>query len=711
EPKDCARGRVSRVEFGPIVAIARSQAACFEQVKGGFVSKGPVTLNGMILSFPDNGKITIEPTDNHLYSTSATMNVSGFQVPVGKYDMRPLGAQANRAVKVTTGRLDPPGSAAKVGGLTVNAVDYSLSKDDDGTAKLTWDISAPDAFSSPARQRTGKPRPEDALSFSWAISTSGADGPNFTGRATIARALFKGAIEVNNLVIGFDTRSGTWNGGLTVLMPGGSPSVSATVAMGPGGLRQLALAAQQINRPIGTTGIFLQKLGGEYNGLTAAPFLSLSGGVSAGPAIKVLGFNGQLIGVDGQLKISLTASPDVEISGTGSLANFKIADGSVKYATNTGLATFSGDVAATFPGGGLAWSVRDGTLNDPQLGFSLLGTGEARLWGLRKTVSVTAMKGGGMACWGTAPKRAGVSFGWGSNQLSHIGEGACDIGSLRKANLRHLRAGGGSGVQTVRLAAQPIAAFEVVGQGAPPQIALITPTGTSTEIRAAVDSKDLVAWRDESRNTLHVIVYDPAPGDWKLTPLAGSAPLASVAWANALPQPKVTATLRGGQLRVALQPQPDQQVRLVEKGKFGQRTIATIERSKQLRVKPAAGVGGSRRIVAQVLQDGLLRDVKTLVRYTAKTSQVPSPRQLKITRRAGTATLAWRGSVKEYVVVGALSGGRRPVWVTKRPALTIKGLRAGDTGTLQVIAVGADRRRSAPATIRLRASRATRAAR
>ena len=246
------------------------------------------------------------------------------------------------------------------------------------------------------------------------------------------------------------------------------------------------------------------------------------------------------------------------------------------------------------------------------------------------------------------------------------------------------------------------ATFRVTGAGAVPDVDLIGPAG-----QVVTPDADFPYAASAVR---YLSVAAPPVGRWTVRARPGSALIAELAVSRDRTAPKVTGarvtgTARARTLAYRATFADDQAVTFVERGRAGSRVLgAASAGAKRLRFTPGPGPGGPRQIVAQLIQDELVREEVVVARYTAP----PPPRlgtaaALRV-RRAGTSVvLTWRP--------GANAAAQRLVVRVPRGPL-VSRLLGGRAG--RAVVAGIDGRRLTAAVTALgrdgRAGRAARAA-
>jgi len=139
----------------------------------------------------------------------------------------------------------------------------------------------------------------------------------------------------------------------------------------------------------------------------------------------------------------------------------------------------------------------------------------------------------------------------------------------------------------------------------------------------------------------------------------------------------------------------DQAVTFVERGRAGSRVLgAATAGAAQLRFTPGPGPGGPREIVAQLMQDGLVRQEVVVARYTApQPPRVGKATGLRV-RHAGTSVVVtWRP--------GANAAAQR--LVVRVPNGPLVSQLLGGRASRAVVA-GVDRRRVTAAVTAIAAS-------
>lgn|GEM_PF-5177462 len=249
----------------------------------------------------------------------------------------------------------------------------------------------------------------------------------------------------------------------------------------------------------------------------------------------------------------------------------------------------------------------------------------------------------------------------------------------------------------------PFEMVGVTGGGAPPDVVVTAPDGTSFTTTPGPPhvQGDALVITSPHDDTTYIAIVRPSAGSWTVAPAGSSAPFTQVRAAAGRPDPQVSATVtRAGGGRRALHwrvvPQPGMRVRFVEQGAGADAVIGTANgTSGTILFTPADGLAGRRTIVAEVSQDGLPRTTVELATYQAPGRRLPArPSGLSAARSGGVLSLRW-GPVAlahGYAVRAVLPDGRRLLLVepASHRAATVTGLYPVDGGRVEVRAVLAD---------------------
>jgi hypothetical protein len=364
---------------------------------------------------------------------------------------------------------------------------------------------------------------------------------------------------------------------------------------------------------------------------------------------------------------------------------------------------------------------------DRNVDFNLEGSGKITAPGNLSLNANAVVSGKGVAACGKigvpfGTYRAGIGQKWANKRWDVLG-GNCDIGpyqSVYEENAKGARAAQAAQTTTLRVARdQPLQTFAFVGRDAPPKVTLIGPDGTRIVTPAGADSvhnPSSLIIQDPSAKTTHMLVAKPAAGAWKVELAPGSSPLADVLGAEALPKPDVKATIGGGgdrrTLRWRLTPRAGQVVRFVEEGPDVARVLGTTSKAAgRLSFVPGEGFGRTRRVVAVVEQDGLVRDRIAVARFAAPAPGPARPKRVSVRRSGSSLRVSWTPvrRVQGYDVTvrdagGAVTrtapGGRRVLVVRNvsdraRVRVSVRGFATGHrAGNARTVTLAAPRRKA-----------------
>ncbi|WP_028064846.1 hypothetical protein [Solirubrobacter soli] len=267
----------------------------------------------------------------------------------------------------------------------------------------------------------------------------------------------------------------------------------------------------------------------------------------------------------------------------------------------------------------------------------------------------------------------GAGYAWGG-ALKFMA-GTCDVGTWRA-----VRAGASAaspGARRVTLpGGQRGVLVAVRGIGRAPVVTLRGPGGVTVRTPADVDgmvsTRRAVAFANRGEKTTYVVLATPRGGRWTVEPASGSQ-IAEVKAASMRPAAKVTASLRGNSLRYRIPRVKGQTVTFEERGRGVAHALGTVRTGGRgtLRFTPADGAGGTRRIVATVLQDGLPRKRMTVATFKAPARAKPGqPGAVKVAVGAGgkTRASASAAGAARGAAATAAAASSRGLTITWKPA-------------------------------------------
>jgi hypothetical protein len=634
------------VTVKPIVAKPLGPA-CFTatRIDGANVRAitGPALVNGIRIEPRPGSRLAIEQrgTEWHVFTTGrADLRFGSIDWPIpARIDWSGTRNAALSRVNVAAAERT---KHLKVLGLSVgDPPELEFSDDNGGQTRVAVTLKLPPIFR--AVPVAGAPDTRTSVTFGW--KTSNDLGVSFTGKATAAE-LWLGPLNVKSLSLGFDTTLDTFTGTATLKLPGADTEFLAAVELGADGfldtLRRLKLEASGINKPLGATGLFLQRFGGEM-GATAKGDLELSSvaAISAGPELDYPGvFTGRVFALEGGVKLTLADPWTIEATGAGKVVEVGLADGSVKY-TSGGNVELGGKLDLSAGGYGLLAQIGDAWIGtaDHAGDFSIAGSGTVTLPGMvgerfNGQMEALISSVGVATCFGKPEHRVGVTRRWG--QDAKTWDGGCDLGPFVRS------APAGASAAQAAVTAFDVArgarlrAVRVTGRDAPSPLVLAGPGGE--RIEAPADGRPLQTPRalivqDPERRTTSALLYDPKPGRWTAT-TTGAVELAAGLPATRV---RVRVTGRGARrvLRWRAKLPAGHALRLSETIAGHGRALATTRRGRG-RVRFAAlPRGGRHEVVATLLYRGLPRTQRAAAFFTA-----PAPRLRGLRRVRGK--VVWR---------------------------------------------------------------------
>jgi hypothetical protein len=529
-----------------------------------------------------------------------------------------------------------------------------------------------------------------AVTSSTTFTTDNDNGADFSGLELKLAKVTALALELKNVQLKWQ-QGGTWAGAATlVLRTAKSLEVGAGFGIKEGGFDYLRGSIGNLNKPIGS-GIFLQSIGFEVKD---SP-LQLAGsiGVSAGPSVAGV----KAVSVGGTLRATLADPFIVEIRGTAEVADrFKLGEAFVSY-SSTGLFQFGAKADWDFWRLSLGGSV-DGWVDGFQA-FNVEGSLRACLdvWGPDPCGSAKGiLSSRGIAgCVGVYGYYVGAGATWNFDFDAFTG---CDLAPYREVKPEQARASA-----TLTRSRLPkglrSAAWEVTAEGDPTGVTLAGPNGQSVTVSrdAPVVQNDRFYAQLRQDGTTFVLVNKPAAGVWTLSD-DGASPVRLVREARGLPEPSVSARVRGrGRSRVLswnARRIPGQRVTFAEIGRGVRNAITTTKAARgSARFRLADGPAGRRRIVALVEQNGLPRTTLTAGSYRAPGTLRPGrPRALKAQRRKSRLVVTWRPRPAgfRHAVYFRLSDGRRIVKVVsaKRRRVVLKSVPRRVSARIKVQGLG-----------------------
>jgi hypothetical protein len=303
--------------------------------------------------------------------------------------------------------------------------------------------------------------------------------------------------------------------------------------------------------------------------------------------------------------------------------------------------------------------------------------------------------------------KGGAGYTWSKKDLDLM-LASCSIGKWVLA--RPSQAGGYYLIPVP--ADMPAFTVRMHGKDAPPMVDLVGPDGRrivmdNYEGGGFVKGSHLIATNPDD-NTTSIMVTNPAAGEWKIEPHAGSSAITEVDRAYAEPEPTLGAGVGGTgykrTLGYAYGVNAGQKITFVERGERTTQVlgVATPGHCKaqpggieaditmacgQLKFTPGHGPAGQRQIVAVIEQDGRPRDEKIVATYTAPKDRLPGrPRLLRARRSGSNVLVRWVAvpGATGYTASVTTSDGRKLSFAPANAKKAIKVAGVGRDTTVRI---------------------------
>ncbi len=494
------------------------------------------------------------------------------------------------------------------------------------------------------------------------------------------------------------------------------------VEIDEGKLQSFKIGASELNKPLGSSGIFLQKLAAEIK--TAAPYGGTGLiGITAGPKMKFLGKDVAAVDVDGSIQVSGEDTAKKVPAFFKAGGNFKIVTipvGNASFAYYFGQGT---DMSAS-----IGIGIPSGT-NDPgqpnYIGGSFRGwttarnfdmEGDARLkvLGLQLAGAKAVVSDYGMAGCLQVIAWVGGGIRWSDGRGEMLGGWSCNIGAYQRQRSAELMAERkGKALIDVDDDVRVIRVHAAEEEEAP-DVNLVDENGEVVMEAPDDDDEDGIAHFDdgaaisgsEDNMTAFVLEDDAGGGRFSLEEQPGSSSIERISFAGELPPHNVRARITGKGRKKVLHWRarniPHQTLQFTEVLPGG-REIPILETGKhrgKRKFLPAEGpkaFGVKRKLEVDVLQRfDTPRDEVVADRY--KIRRQPAPRKVKRLRtrwEPGEVVVRWRKSARaqSYEIAArplgsnavykahAPRGARRlklPVGTTDRLRITVTPISVQD---------------------------------
>jgi hypothetical protein len=700
--------------------------------------KGPVAINGIYVPLPATRVTEYDTGTSSVGIGKATVQVGPYRLP--GVDLAMTVPPRKPKVRVELGNYGLEGNVKALGGLPVGArVKGALL---DRKSEFAFELALPNVFTllskTPAR-------------ISVFVLNDNANGFRIDGASGKVPTAFLGPLEITDLSLEYRKADNTWNGGANLKLAELSPvALRASPEDHPDngfGLRdgRFDHAGAALDFPIPGAqpqifpGVFLRRIGFSI-GVNPTRFRG-TGTIAVGQVAEVDGELAAIFASQGapytfpQETGPLNALAGSEVRSTafalGGKVNLKVPklDFQIPLQSAYGVYVYPDYFGM---GGGFEFGIADvfklkGGVN----GWVVVGTGTFDVEGKVEIClddlacveggAVVSSKGIG-ACavvpipfgLGTVPLPAGVGYKWGELPPD-IMIGSCSTSGYREQNPIAGRVLAGAGrrplaTSTITLpAGLPAATVRVRGDGGEPLVALVAPDGRRFEVTAAGGlalTEDVVGLRQSGSGFTLVGLVRPQAGVWTVESLAGSVPLAKVEVANGLPEPKVRASVTGSgarrTLRWTVERVPGQLVQFVEQGARTYRVLGPAASGNgSLAFTPGEGDGGTRRVVALVIRDGVVTSRLPVATFRAPPPARPGAvTRLRLTRRGSAIVARWAAAsgARRYAVEVRSGDGRRALRVVRGRSLRLAGYPSTLRVTVTVRAIGANGQRGPAAT-------------
>ena len=231
-----------------------------------------------------------------------------------------------------------------------------------------------------------------------------------------------------------------------------------------------------------------------------------------------------------------------------------------------------------------------------------------------------------------------------------------------------------------------------------PSVKVTGPSGTF--ITPAKPKLPYIGAAVPDQHQLEISIYHGKPGIYTITPKAGSPPIEQVLESHSLAPPAIHVHVTGrGHTRTlvytfAKQRGLLQRVVFSERGKQVAHVIGHTTRARgRIRFTPQAGPGGTRKIVAQLYNEGLPQTPRAVGSYRAPgPAKAGRTTMVSIVRGRNAVTITWARASNSagYEVRVSAGDGRRVLYVVKpsKNRLVVRSLFKQFAVTAAVSAVG-----------------------
>ena len=654
-----------KLTFGPIEMVG----SCIKREDKIFTTTGTLRVNGLDLgpvgkpTAGGNAKIIIDPLERTI-SGNASVGIS--------LRGRSLGRMKSFSFKIPSPGVEPSFGVDVADEFLIGALPAQ------GKAKITLHeksasgelfVKLPPVLGSFTGNLTFKADMDNGLKFEDLLMT--------------IENVFVGPVLIKRALAQYNWEKDSWRGeGGVVLPTPTSATVDGGISFEKGRFKYAFASANGLNIALSRE-VYLQRIRARVD--LDPLFLGGGLGLSAGGGqIKVKGTPVEPVSIDGDASYRFSTPGIFNVSGSLGLMGVQLVDGFLTYVTPSpgydfGQVTFGGGLSfpppgVEVPGVSASAKLAGAVYGIKEMEASGKGSVKLPLVGNRTGELLVSTKGVAACVTGLPWGSSGFGYAWST--------GALDV-MARSCGMSDYKIAGASQAGGERRVVIPgglrSAALQVTGTPGAPAFDLRAPNGQTIAVTGpALTSTYWIYGHGPSRST-YVTLGRPQGGTWTIIPRPGPA-IVSVRTAQALPEPRVSATVRRRKdkrvLTYRVRGPRGQVVTFVERGGGSSRTLARVRGSKRGRTsfRPAPG-RGRRQIIALIAQDGMPRDERRVGSYGAPRLRRPGkPRAVRIAKRSGRLRVAWKAAprARRYIVRLTLSDGRREQFITGRRSVAVR---------------------------------------
>ena len=692
-----AGGCVPQVKVGGATVVARE--GCLQKSGSKYTAGGDVRVNGIDL-YPTSGTKVVADTTAKTITSNASVETRIGHVILDK-------AKVEWRVPASGQLLDLAGNPARFDTEDLNAEgvlglpilgDTEVKINADGSADIPVHFGLPDPF--------GGLGGLGEISGAATLHANLAQGLVLKGLRVEAEDVGLGIATIDKLVIDYKADPSLFYGQTVLSLPISLGGLEAEFGLKQGNFDYGKAAYTPPGDGILlATAVYLRKIAIEVG---ANPTM-IGGGVTLGGGPK-LG-NVDLVKIEANMSYTFPDAPApgvFRIQGLGYVVDIKVADLLIQYETS-GKFTFAGHLGiGSEPEAGIFFTMESFLDLQKQL-FEMYG--DAKLCvAICAGGTVIANNNVLIGCVDIPP--FGLKLEW--SEIIPEPIAGCDVDDYRLVQSARFAQ---SGIHTINVrAGLPRLAIEATGRGAPPRLTVSGPDGrtiaTPSDQSVAVNNAVGFMASERRSNKTIISLNNPPAGAWTITTQPGSAPIADLKHAEGLPEPKVSAKVRGRGRRRTLSFESKnfrkgERIRFAEEGRGAASIIGGAStRRGTIRFRPANGAAGRRTIFATVEQNGLPRKRIAVATYTAPGPvRAGRPRNVRLKRRGNRLLVTW-GRAKNatrYAVRIRVADGRRQIIPVKKRRLVIPDVPGVERGTIAVMGLRPDNSAGPAATARLKA--------